>query len=325
MAYTTGGTIQALDYNLLTWGGNTQAYNGTPANLARIWGVGSGYFGLGQDATAMTTVSAGGTVTATQWSTFLQRLNLCLAHQSGANARLASGSNIGITSGATIQAFANVVTAVSQVDGNANVWAAQGSTTTGSNFYHTFTASDGSVTTSTTVSRTITFSSGDAARYFFNAGGELKFVISNVTNGGGTARGTDFVNILGTWLVGTTVKKFTSTRNGAGGNVTVNNANLGYYRLTTSNQVQNEVFSSSATYEYAEKNLANIAVRTNGVQGSNVDNGNVITFTLRVQAGGFPNSNLNDNVSANITHRIDTVNPLTTYLNSSVWGTPTVA
>lgn len=325
MAYTTGGTIQALDYNLLTWGGNTQAYNGTPDNLARIWGVGQGYFGLGQDANAITTVSAGGTVTAAQWSTFLQRLNLCLAHQSGANARLASGSNIGITAGATIQAFANVSSAVTGINANANVWASQGSTTTGSNFFSTFTASDGSVTTSATFTRTVTFSSGNAARYFFNAGGELKFVISNVTNGGGTARGTDFVNILGTWLVGTTVKKWTSTRDGAGGNVSVNNTNLGYYRLTTSNQIQNEVFSSSATYEYAAQNSANIAVRTNGLQGSNADNGNVITFTLRVQAGGYPNSNWNDSVSANITHRIDTINPLTTYLNSSVWGTPTVA
>jgi hypothetical protein len=69
-------------------------YSGTPDNLAEIWGTGNGPRGYGQDATAMSIVSAGGTVTATQWSTFIQRLNLALAHQSGAGARLASGSLI---------------------------------------------------------------------------------------------------------------------------------------------------------------------------------------------------------------------------------------
>jgi hypothetical protein len=132
MAYSTGGTIQALDYNLLTWGGNaTGTYTSTPSNLAWVWGVGNGAVGYGQDATAMTVVSVGSTVTATQWSTFVQRLNLTLGHQSGAGAQLASGSNIGITAGATIAAFANVDAAVTTVNTNAALFTAQGSTTTG--------------------------------------------------------------------------------------------------------------------------------------------------------------------------------------------------
>ena len=80
MAYTGAGQlIEAWDYNRLTWGGNTQVYSAAAPNLSRVWGTGFGIIGYGQDATAMSIVSAGGTVTATQWATFIQRLNLALA------------------------------------------------------------------------------------------------------------------------------------------------------------------------------------------------------------------------------------------------------
>jgi hypothetical protein len=317
MAYTTGGTIQALDYNLLTWGGNTQVYNGTPDNLAEIWGVGNGPRGYGQDATAMSIVSAGGTVTATQWATFIQRLNLTLAHQSGAGARLASGSNIGIVAGATIAAFANVSSAITTINTNANLWTAQGSTTVGTPIYTTFTAADFAAFT-TVFNRTITFASGDAARYFFNAGGQINwaFVTYNLN---GTARSGDVVTLFTTNLGGGNIRGVNGTAiTGAGGTVGTNTGR-GYWQLTSSVQLAASITSTVSTYT---GDVANVNIRTNGVQGANGDVGSVITLQIGYtspQEGG----NFNSAISANVGVRIDIVSPETTYLPA--YALPTIA
>jgi hypothetical protein len=317
MAYTTGGTIQALDYNLLTWGGNTQVYNGTPDNLAEIWGVGNGPRGYGQDATAMSIVSAGGTVTATQWATFIQRLNLALAHQSGAGARLASGSNIGIVAGATIAAFANVVTAVTTINTNANLWTAQGSTTVGTPIYQTLSAANFAAYT-LVWNRTITFASGDAARYFFNAGGQINWAFVSY-NLNGTARSGAAVTLFTTNLGGGNIRGINGTAiTGAGGTVGTNTGR-GYWQLTSSPQLAASITSTTATYGGT---VANINIRTNGTQGANSDVGSVITLQL-----GFTSAqeglDFNSAISANIGLRVDVISPETTYLAS--YALPTIA
>jgi hypothetical protein len=317
MAYTTGGTIQALDYNLLTWGGNTQVYNGTPDNLAEIWGVGNGPRGYGQDATAMSIVSAGGTVTATQWATFIQRLNLALAHQSGAGARLASGSNIGIVAGATIQAFANANIAVETVTTNANLWSAQGSTTVGTPIYQTLSAANFAAYT-LVWNRTITFASGDAARYFFNAGGQINWAFVSY-NLNGTARSGSAVTLFTTNLGGGNIRGINGTAiTGAGGTVGTNTGR-GYWQLTSSPQLAASITSTTATYGGT---VANINIRTNGVQGVNGDVGSVITLQL-----GFTSAqeglDFNSAISANIGLRVDIISPETTYLPA--YALPTIA
>lgn len=317
MAYTTGGTIQALDYNLLTWGGNTQVYNATPDNLAEVWGVGNGPRGYGQDATAMSIVSTGGTVTAAQWATFIQRLNLALAHQSGAGARLASGSNIGIVAGATIQAFANVATAVGTVNTNANLWSAQGSTTVGTPIYQTLTAANFAAYT-LVWTRTITFASGDAARYFFNAGGQINwaFVAYNLN---GTTRSGVAVELFATNLGGGNIRGINGTAiTGSGGTVGTNTGR-GYWQLTSSPQLAASITSTTPAYG---GDVANVNIRTNGTQGSNGDVGSVITLQLGYTSAqeGFDASSA---ISANIGLRVDVVSPENTYL--AAFALPTIA
>jgi hypothetical protein len=317
MAYTTGGTIEAWDYNRLTWGGNTQVYSAAAPNLSRVWGTGFGIIGYGQDATAMSTVSSGGTVTATQWSTFIQRLNLALAHQSGAGAQLASGSNIGVVAGATIQAFANANIAVETVTTNANLWSAQGSTTVGTPIYQTLSV--GNFAAYTLVwNRTITFASGDAARYFFNAGGQINwaFVAYNLN---GTTRSGTAVTLFATNLGGGNIRGVNGTAiTGAGGTVGTNTGR-GYWQLTSSVQLAASITSATATYGGT---VANINIRTNGVQGANGDVGSVITlqlgFTSAQEGGDF-----NSAISANIGLRVDVISPETTYLAS--YALPTIA
>ena len=317
MAYTSGGTIEAWDYNRLTWGANTQTYTGTVNNLAAIWGVGNGPRGYGQDATAMTTVSAGGTVSATQWATFIQRLNLTLGHQSGAAARLASGSNIGIVAGATIEAFANANIAVQTVTTNANLWSAQGSTTVGTPIYQTL--SQGNFATFTLVwNRTITFASGDAARYFFNAGGQINwaFVAFNLN---GTTRSGVATTLFATNLGGGNIRGVNGTAiTGAGGTVTTNTGR-GYWQLTSSPQLVASITSTTAAYG---GDVANVNIRTNGTQGANGDIGSVIFLQIGYTS---PQEGLDFNsaLSANIGLRVDIVSPSTTYLPA--YALPTIA
>ena len=319
MAYTAAGAIiEAWDYNRLTWGGNTTGtYTSTPSNLAFVWGVGNGAIGYGQDATAMTVVPVGGTVTATQWSTFVQRLNLTLGHQSGAGAQLASGSNIGIVAGATIQYFANVASSISTVNTNAGLSAASGTTTTGSNFDETVNTT-GALSNQVYGQRTVTFASANAARYFFNAGGRLNYFVSTPT-GTGSARQNSFIGLingLGGWgQLNTT----SSGRTGTGQTLNTNNTAFGYRNnvLNTPTTVV-QVTSTAASYT---ADTAAIQVFTNSSDTTNGSNGLTVIFRSLYNVA---DKTWDDTI--NVTHRsrVDIVFPSTTYL-ANAWGTPTVS
>jgi hypothetical protein len=314
MSYASGGLIQATDYNEL-------AQTNVGGNIAFVWGTGSNQWGYGQTTTQIATVSASGTVTATQWAGLIYTLNKTLAHQGGT--QLASGSNIGVTSGALIQYFSNVATAATTIATNRLSYGSSGSTTTGANFTGTISFPDSSSTQSSTISRTVTFASGNAARYFFNAGGRLILVLT-ASNNNGTSRSGDFVTVLQTNVGGSTLFATSSTpRSGAGGTLNSQNAALGYYSLTTSNQTVVSVNSASATYVYAAGDSVDIRLRSNGTQGSNDDKGSVITIDIITTAQGQVSSNFNDAVNVTLTSRVDIVYPETTYLTDT-WGTPTI-
>ena len=79
MSYSQGGLIAATDYNNFLTGTN---------QLNTVWGTGVGTAGYGQ--TALSTVSAGGTVTAAQWASLINTLNSALTHQSGSGSGLSA-------------------------------------------------------------------------------------------------------------------------------------------------------------------------------------------------------------------------------------------
>lgn len=322
MSYSSGGTIQANDYNNLAWGGNsTGTYSPTIKNIAYVMGTGNGVRGYGQTITAINVVAGGGTVTATQWAGLVHTLNKALGHQGGT--LLASGSNIGITAGATITAFANVATSVTTIDTNANVAGSSGTTTTGSGLTTAISWANSSSSQSTNWTRTATFASADQARYFFNAGGYLSVVLT-ASNNNGTSRSGDVVTLFQTNAGSFTVKNANCTpRTGAGGTLNSSSSTLGYWALTTSNQTMLDLNSASATYEYQSTKLE-IKLKSNGKQGSNYDNGTIVTFDFTLSDTAQTNSNFNDAVNVTATVRIDVVYPETTYLSDS-WGSVTIA
>lgn len=308
MTYASGGLISASDYNTIV------GSNSTTANTINyVWDTGNGANGYGQGAVA--TVSASGSVTATQWSTMLNALNRCLQHQSGSGASLGT---LNYTAGETITYFANVTASITTINQKTALYTAQGSTTTGSNF-------DDSVSTSGALSsqvyglRTVTFASADAARYFFNAGGQLNYVVSTPT-AAGTGRNADFVGLIG-GLGGWGQKNTSSTgRTGSGQTLGTNSTTFGY-RNNALNSWTTVVSVTSTASSYTSDTAA-IQVQTNSSDTTNGANGLTVQFQCIYTVG---DKSWDDTI--NVTHRtrVDIVYPETTYLSSSPWGTPTVS
>jgi hypothetical protein len=316
MAYTSGGLIQAQDYNFLSWQANTATYNNGNC-IAQVWGTGFGYRGYGQTTTQIDPVSAGSTVTATQWAGLVFTVNNALGHIWGSGERLASGSNIGITAGATIAAFANVSTAVGNIMTNANLAATLGATTTGATFSPIIVGSN--TTFANIFSRHIRFWGGpDAVRYFFNAGGQIKWVITSVTNNNSTLRSADLVTQWGTYQVSGNIRGPGSTpRTGTGGTVNTANTSLGYWAAGTVTNVVSQITSANYRYEY-NQDFTNVRIRTDGVAGSSGSNG----ANLFIDFGTSKTSTFagtNDDVNVTVNHRIDIVLPESTFL-ANTWG-----
>lgn len=317
MAYSSGGLIQATDYNNLTWSGTQGTYVASPNNLAYVLGVGNGQFGYGQSVTSINTVAAAATVTATQWTGLLNGVNACLQHQSGAGAALSIPT---ITAGGTITYSSILNTAVTTINTNKALATAQGTTSTGSVFSPNFTVASTTAAQTWTFTRTMTFASADQARYFFNAGGQINFVTTSVTNGDATNRSGDWVTLIGTNLVNiSAIKSLTNGgRSGTGGTLVANTA-VGYWNSTTTSA--NIVVITSTTTSYTG-DYVQVGLRHSAAVGPNGDNGTTLYLDFTVYSAAKA---LNFNASINVTwnHRIDVVYPETTYLTNS-WGTVTI-
>lgn len=329
MSYSSGGLIQATDYN----GFVGSSPSSTANQINTVWAVGNGNAGYGQSA--LSQVTAGGVVTATQWATAVNTLNSIYTHQSG------SGTGIGApTAGSLISYLSTFSSSVNTAYTNRLNAAANGTDITGT----APTAATWNTSSPTTfqITRTATFASADQARYFFNAGGKLVLTFSCV-NTLGNAKGADWLSLLNTKFASVVVGAVSNnTRTGTGGTVSASNNGLGYWGCTTSNQNITTLTSASGTADYSSNSIA-VGIKTNGVQGSNADKGTVFTFTIDLtdaaadtntappgipaySPAGTPPSqgNFNDQLNLAITTNI-TVRPPSTANLSNSWGTVTIA
>ena len=311
MSYAQNGLIEATDFNTLV-GGNPE----TAANkLNTTWATGGTTAGYGQ--TAVSQVSAGGTVIATgQWNALVANTASAAAH---------SGSSItsvtAPTSGGTVTYLSAIPTNLTTIYTNRRNAAAVGSTTTS-----TATRST-SWENGLTFTHTVTFASGDAARYFFNSGGQIKMTASHPTGTGINLLFSDLASNSGTVVQsapnsGTVSIAGTSysgiTRVGGGGNTPTVDANKGYFGLTTSNATVYTQTASSGPSGYLSSFIRYIT-KSNGTQGSNGDTGSVVTiYTIFDE---IPNE-LVANAGTAVTLTLQA--PETTNLSAS-WGTPSLA
>jgi len=157
MAYTAGDTI--LDSH----------YNGFVTSVNAIWGTGTGVRGLGQ-STVLSAVSAGNTVTASQWATLLTRLKSISSHQ-GNNGNITIDSVTNPSATDSIAIVANLATDIATLDTSA----AAGTNAAGFGTPITATStSSGTFTNTITHTQTFTFASADEMRYYFNSGGKIE-------------------------------------------------------------------------------------------------------------------------------------------------------
>ena len=299
MSYASGSLIDAADYNGLA--------NVSAANVWYVLSTGSGTYGYGQDAASISTVSVASTITATQWAGLVHSVNKILGHQGGAAAQLATGSNIGITAGATITAFANVSSAVTTINTNKlDFNSTRGTPVTGANFDATFS------TSTFTRTITVTFASADQARYFFNAGGRFSLVFSpsGLTDNLKEQSYTDLMNAIGTLHLDAE----TSTRTGTGETLTTNGLAIGYWDLTTSNQTIIKLTSDNANYT---ANTLEVFMRVAGAAGTNGGKGTQVIYDITYTDGA--DEAFDDAVSGTFRHRVDITPPETTFLANS-WG-----
>lgn len=293
MAYAQGDLIEATDYNTLINGSN---------QLNTVWSVGNGDAGYGQ--TAISAVTATSTVTATQWATLINTLNSARTHQSG------SGSGItAVTAGQTINHIGTLQTQITSAYTNRLSYIAQGTTTTGSNFDVLVNSTTG--LSSYTVDRTVTFASANAARYFFNAGGQLNLRLSAI-NSVGNGSESSFDRLV-TGLGGVGLRAITNTgRTGSGITLGTNNTAHGYY---------NNVFNSPTTLVTVTDTTTSYTTSTASIQvftsSSDTTNGakglNVVFRTVYTIA----DKTWDDTIDLTYRMAVDIVAPSTSFLTNS--------
>ena len=326
MTYSAGGLIEATDFNGFV-------STGSP-NINNIWGAGSTDSGWGQ--TALSTVSVGGTVTATNWASLVNTLT-SMGNQTGTTITSRSAP----TAGQTISVLAAVATDISSCNTNRANAAAVGSTSTTWTGAAAKTTGTGTGTNAWTITwtQTVTFASADAARYFFNAGGRVYLTMNKSSTGtDNDADWNTFIGKVGTLsvtgiagaktLAGTSYTGTTRT-GGTGGTQTTLSTATGWYALTagaaatTIFQLNDTVspYTSDTVIVTAAKNLAATTLTL------------VTTWNSNARAGAGQSTNISGGTDTTSpftaygtapTVLCRFVPPSTTYLTNS-WGTPTVA
>jgi hypothetical protein len=327
MTYSVGGLIQATDYNGFV--------NDSANNINAVWSTGSGDKGWGQ--TTISTVSAGGTVTATQWATLVA--NLATAGQQTGSTLTSRTQPV---AGNTITILANVATDINTITNNRGN--AVGSGTEYGVFSGTTskTTATGSGTAAWTITftHTVTFATADALRYFFNAGGLVRLQYGKSSTG--TDSDPDWNTFAGkcgsiylsgrvngaAQLISGTSYTGTTRIGGTGGTQTTLATTTGWYNLTGSPttifQLNNDISPYSGEYIRTTATATSTTVLT--LVTTWVSDGSSGAGTSANITGGSAVSSPATSIGAATapTTLVTYIPPSTTYLSAS-WGTPSIA
>ena len=316
MTYSAGGLIQATDYNGF-------ASTNANANVNDVWSTGASDKGWGESALA--TVSVAGTVSATQWASLVNTI-ASMGSQTGTTITARAAP----TTGTLISVLAAVNTDLTNITTDRANAVAVGAQYTGWTGTNSKTAATSGATWTITFTNTVTFASANAARYFFNGGGLIKLDVSKTATGDlGDPEWNDLANTLcgDIYISGVdashTIASVTYTGvTKIGGTGTPNTlaTTLGWYNLTTSNQLIYKQFADTAPYT---SNFIQHSARTAG-SGTQL-----IIDTVWSASDGDAISGGTAASGATPGTAPCTIctyfPPSSTYLTSASWGTPTVA
>lgn len=270
MTYAQFSSIDAVDYNTLV-GGNPVTTIGT---LNAVWGTGAGAAGYGQ--TPEGNVTVGSTVSASKWANLVNTTANSATHQGTTITSVAAP-----VAGGSINYISALSTNLTSIYNNRLNAATQGTTTSNSVTYGATWSSQ------VTFTHTVTFANGDAARYFFNSGGQLAITCSH-TNGPGinsllntlaSDTGTVVLSAMSSGSATIAGIPYNGITKVGGANLvnTTISPNSGYYALTTGNANVFTQTASTGPVGYLSTYIRIIA-QSNGTQGSNGDAGSVITL-----------------------------------------------
>lgn len=323
MTYSTGGLIQATDYN-----GFVSTTAG--ANVNATWGTGATNAGWGQ--TPIATVSTGATVTATQWASLVNTLS-SMGSQTGTTITSRSAP----TAGQTISILSNLSTDLTNCYNNRGNAVASGTeygTFTGSVSKTTATGS-GTAGWSITFTHTLTFASADALRYFFNAGGIVRIQYGKSSTG--TDSDPDWntfagqcgsINITGgAQTIAGQAYTGTTRLGGTGGTQTTLATSTGWYNLTGTPTTIFQLNNATAPYsgEYIRTTATATASTDLTLVTTWVSDGSSGAGTSADISGGGATTSPSTTITGSAPTTLVTYRPpSTTYLTNS-WGTPTIA
>jgi hypothetical protein len=316
MTYSTGNIIQATDYN-----GFVSTTAG--ANINATWNTAYGQ-------TALSTVTTGGTVTATQWSTLNTTISSMASHQG-----TTITSRTSPVAGNIISALANVNTDITNCYNNRANAASQGTQFTAWTGTASKTAATGSGSAAWTITftNTVTFANTTAASNFFNAGGMIKIQSSKTSTG--TVADTEWNSFIGTtcgtiYLTSTGASKTLNgttytgtTKIGGTGTPTTLATSTGFAQLTSSPVTIYKQFDSGTAYSsnYVQMN-ASISGAVLTLTSVWYDNGDTDPGAPAAISGGTATTGITFGTAP--TTVVTYYPPETTYL-ANTWGTVTVA
>lgn len=271
MSYSSGGIIQASDFN--TFAGSTSvaaASSAAAQNTAGyLYGVGYGDRGYGQNVVTLSPKVAGQTIDAADWYNIRSILSTLSSHQG-----LLLTMPPVASSGTSIAYSQYYSTALSALDGNRFATNSGGSMSLTSNALVQTRGSawGGGGNTGISSASIATFASEDAARYFFNSGGEIRLSLSHPS---GSAQDINWNSGLAN--IGTIAfRAHGTTRSGT----YTTPYSIGYYELTTANQV---ILSGVVGTSVYSANTVTVYARANAITGANGAKGYQIIFTVVLQ------------------------------------------
>ena len=242
MAYTAGDTILDDEYNTFV---NSSS---DPYGYNHFAGPGSGEYGLNQST--ISTVSAGGTINASNWNSLFTGLDNIANHTNTSitASSVSAGDTVAIRS-ALITDLANLAAAVA--GGSTGATALDAATSVGSS------TNAATWNGTSTIERSVTFANNNTMRAFFNAGGFIRIDPSCITGIDGD-KDTVFNDLTVTATGNLDLKAQSTTRSGSGETLTTNGLANGFHDLGTSYTTLLKLTSDNSGYtsntvEYSAK------------------------------------------------------------------------
>jgi hypothetical protein len=235
-------------------------YNAIQSTAASVLGGGSGGTGYGQEVSS-SQVAVGQKIRATDWQKLKTDLIRCRQHQTGTSE---TGNLTDVTTSTLVReydraAYSNFAALIL-----AQRFAAASNQMTSATLVSDQRTTPWNGTITHTVS--VSFPSADAARYYFNSGGQLRITgsLTSVPVDGSQQKGNDWATILSN--MGTVTMNYNSTTAASGTAA----GSIGYYQLGTGDQ---QIFTKSTAEPTYSPNAYTINANINGA-------GTVITFTM---------------------------------------------